>query len=182
MAIAAAALLVALQPVRESWWHWADPDGAYVGNSMNILVGNHTYYLDHPGLPTQDALALAFGAQYLAKKASGSADSRQAFIDEQLLDLDSTRPIYRSWAIALFLASTLVAYLAIGRLWDIGPGASPARCSSSPRPVSDRSRSSSVPTRPSLHCASRSATSWRRRSTGGALFATPRRPFSSASR
>ena len=116
VALAAAALLVALQPVRESWWHWADPDGAYVGNSMNILVGNHTYYLDHPGLPTQDALAIAFGAQYLAKKASGSADSRQAFVDEQLLDLDGTRPIYRSWAIALFLASTLVAYLAIGRL------------------------------------------------------------------
>ena len=181
MAVAAAALLVALQPVRESWWHWADPDGAYVGNSMNILVGNHTHYLDHPGLPTQDALAIAFGAQYLAEKATGSTASRQAFIDERLLDLDSTRPVYRSWAIALFLASALVAYLAIGRLLGHWTWGSPARCSSSPRRGSGRSRSSSGPTRPSPRSASRSGTSWRRRSTAGARFATRRRLSSSAS-
>jgi hypothetical protein len=113
-ALAAAAILVALQPVREPWWHWADPDGAYVGNSLNILDGNHTYYLDHPGLPTQDALALGFGAQYLLDR--GSYDSRQAFVDDRLLDLDAARPLYRTWAIGLFLLSTLIVYLAVGRL------------------------------------------------------------------
>lgn len=116
LALAAAALLVALQPVRAPWWHWADPDGAYVGNSLNILVGNHTYYLDHPGLPTQDALALGFGAQYVAGKVTGSSDSRQAFVDERLLDVDQTRLLYRLWAIALFLGATLIAYVAISRL------------------------------------------------------------------
>ena len=111
--------------MRESWWHWADPDGAYVGNSLNILVGNHTYYLDHPGLPTQDALALGFGAQYLASR--GSFDSRQEFIDDRFLDLDQARPLYRTWAIGIFLLSTLIVYVAVGRLlghwtWGLAGG------------------------------------------------------------
>jgi len=102
--------------MRDEWWHWADPDGAYVGSSLNILLGNHTNYLDHPGLPTQDALAIAFGARYLAGKATGSYDDRLEFANEQMLDLDGTRPIYRTWAIALFLGATLVVYLLVGRL------------------------------------------------------------------
>jgi hypothetical protein len=116
VALGAAALLVALQPVGQAWWHWADPDGAYVGNSLNILDGNHTYYLDHPGLPTQDALALASGAELLVGKATGAYDSRQEYVDERLLDLDGSRVFSRAWAIALFLGATLVAYLAVGRL------------------------------------------------------------------
>lgn len=116
LAVAAAALLVSLQPMRDEWWHWADPDGAYVGSSLNILLGNHTHYLDHPGLPTQDALAIAFGAQYLVGKATGDDDDRLEFANEQMLDLDGARPIYRTWAIALFLGSALLVYLLVGRL------------------------------------------------------------------
>ena len=116
VAVAAAALLVWLQPMQEEWWHWADPDGAYVGSSLNILLGNHTHYLDHPGLPTQDALAVAFGARYLAGKATGRYDDRLEFANEQMLDLNETRPIYRTWAILLFLGATLAVYLILGRL------------------------------------------------------------------
>ena len=116
LALAAAVLLLTVQPIRERWWHWADPDGAYVGSSLNILVGNHTNYLDHPGLPTQDALALAFGANYLVDKARGEHDSRQAFVDDRMLDLDQTRVLYRGWAIALLLGGTLLVYLVVGRL------------------------------------------------------------------
>jgi hypothetical protein len=116
LAVAAAALLVWLQPMRDEWWHWADPDGAYVGSSLNILLGNHTNYLDHPGLPTQDVLAIAFGARYLAGRATGEYDDRLTFANEQMLDLDGTRPIYRTWAIVLFLGATLVFYLLVGRL------------------------------------------------------------------
>jgi hypothetical protein len=116
LAVAAAALLVAVQPIREPWWQWADPDGAYVGSSLNILLGNHTNYLDHPGLPTQDVLALAFGAEFVVGKATGSNDNRESFADEKFLDLDRTRPLYRSWAVLLFLASTLLVYLLVCRL------------------------------------------------------------------
>jgi hypothetical protein len=116
LAVAAATLLVWLQPMRDEWWHWADPDGAYVGSSLNILLGNHTNYLDHPGLPTQDALAIAFGANYLVGKATGTYDDRLEFANEQMLDLDDARPVYRTWAILLFLAATLLVYLLVGRL------------------------------------------------------------------
>jgi hypothetical protein len=116
LALCAAALVVALQPIRDPWWHWADPDGAYVGSSLNILLGNHTDYLDHPGLPTQDALAIAFYAEYAIERATGRADSKGSFVDEQMLDLDQARPLYRSWALFLFFGATLLVYLLISRL------------------------------------------------------------------
>ena len=116
LAVLAAAVMVWQQPMRASWWSFADPDGAYVGSSLNILLGNHTNYLDHPGLPTQDALALGFGAEYLVRSATGEAESRQAFADAEMLDLDSARWLYRGWAIALFLGATLLVYLVLTRL------------------------------------------------------------------
>jgi hypothetical protein len=116
LAVAAAVVVLALQPVRAPWWIFADPDGAYVGSSLNILLGNHTNYLDHPGLPTQDVLTLGFGAEYLVGKATGKYDDRQAFVNEKMLDLDSARALYRTWAIALFLGATLLVYVVVARL------------------------------------------------------------------
>jgi hypothetical protein len=116
LAVAAAVLFLALQPIRESWWHWADPDGAYAGSSLNILFGNHTHYLDHPGLPTQDALAIAFGAEYLVGKATGAFDTRQAFVEDRMLDLDQSRVVYRLWAALLFVGAALLVYVAVWRL------------------------------------------------------------------
>jgi hypothetical protein len=116
LALAAAFLVVALQPVRHSWWLSADPDGAYVGNSLNILLGNHTNYLDHPGLPTQDALAIGFGAQYLIGKATGGISDRESFANDRMLDLDQARPLYRTWAMILFLGATLLVYAVVRRL------------------------------------------------------------------
>lgn len=112
-AVASAALMLALQPVRSSWWNFADPDGAYVGSSLNILVGNHTNYLDHPGLPTQDALALAFGAKHLVGRAD---ETRMDFVNATMLDLDGARWLYRGWAILLFLGSALLVYVVVARL------------------------------------------------------------------
>ncbi|HSI97207.1 MAG TPA: glycosyltransferase family 39 protein, partial [Gaiellaceae bacterium] len=123
LTLAAAAFLVSLQPVRSSWWSSADPDGAYVGNSVNILLGNHTNYLDHPGLPTQDALALSFGARYLVERATGRAEGREEFANDVLLDLDAARPIYRGWALFLFFGSALLVFALVSRLlghWSWG--------------------------------------------------------------
>lgn len=116
LAVFAAALMVWLQPMRASWWHFADPDGAYVGSSLNILLGNHTNYLDHPGLPTQDALALGFGAEYLARRLTGASETRQEFAEQKMLDLDGARWLYRGWAIALFLGATGLVYIVLTRL------------------------------------------------------------------
>ena len=116
LALAASVLVLALQPFTEPWWEWADPDGAYTGSSFNILLGNHTNYLDHPGLPTQGALAIAFGAEYRVGTAMGSGDDRVTFVNEQMLDLDRTRPIYRGWAMFLFIGSALLVYALVARL------------------------------------------------------------------
>ncbi len=122
-ALAVALAVVLLQPMGEPWWINADPDGAYVGSSLNILIGNHTNYLDHPGLPTQDALALGFGAEYLIDKARGDVHGRQSFVDRQFLDLNRARPLYRGWAIALFVGGAALVYwtlaLFLGR-WTWG--------------------------------------------------------------
>jgi hypothetical protein len=112
-AVGVALLLVLLEPIGEPWWINADPDGAYVASSLNILIGNHTDYLDHPGLPTQDALALGFGAEYLFDKAAGNVTGRQQFVDRQFLDLDRARPLYRGWTIALFIGGAVAVYWAL---------------------------------------------------------------------
>ena len=104
------------------------PDGAYVGSGLNILIGNHTSYLDHPGLPTQDALALAFGAWYLVDRARGDDAGRTAFfVDRRMLDLDGSRWLYRGWAIATFASGQLLVALLMGRLfghwsWGVAGG------------------------------------------------------------
>jgi hypothetical protein len=127
LVVAAAALMVWLQPVRASWWSFADPDGAYVGSSLNILMGNHTNYLDHPGLPTQDVLALAFGTEYVVERVTGDGQDRQTFSEAKMLDLDGSRWLYRGWAVALFLGSTLLVYVLVTRLlghwtWGLAGG------------------------------------------------------------
>jgi hypothetical protein len=60
--LVAVALVIALRGVPAPWSVHVDPDGAYVGSSLNILRGEHTQYLDHPGLPTQVGLAIASAA------------------------------------------------------------------------------------------------------------------------
>lgn len=127
VAVAVAALVVALPDSGSPWWIYADPDGAYVGSGANILIGNHTSYLDHPGLPTQEALALGFGAWYLLDRGRGVDGDRTAFVDRRLLDLDGVRLLYRGWAIALFVGGALLVTTLLGRLlghwtWGVAGG------------------------------------------------------------
>jgi hypothetical protein len=113
--VAALAVAVAWSGLRLPWWVYADPDGAYTGSAVNILLGNHTQYLDHPGLPTQDALAVGYGTWYLVEKAVGDVDSRQAFADEILGDLDSSRWLYRAWAMLLYAGGAALVVVVVGR-------------------------------------------------------------------
>lgn len=113
--VAALAFVVAWPGLRLPWWVYADPDGAYTGSAVNIVLGNHTQYLDHPGLPTQDALALGYGAWYVVEKAAGGVESRQAFADEILGDLDSSRWLYRAWAMLLYAGGAALVVGVVGR-------------------------------------------------------------------
>jgi hypothetical protein len=111
-----ALVLVLLQPFASPWWITADPDGAYVGSALNVLEGHPTVYLDHPGVPNQEALAVVFGAQYVVQRIAGHTSGVRAFVAHQLLHLDGARPVYRGFTIALFVAASLAAYAA-GARW-----------------------------------------------------------------
>src|SRR5919106_2279851 len=124
-----AALVIALARPQygHEWWTSADPDGPYVGNSLNLLIANPTSYLDHPGLPTQDALAVAFGAWRLGDEVLGDAPDPDAWVDERLLDLDGLRPVYFGLSLAYHVGGALLAFLLMAKLlghwtWGLAGG------------------------------------------------------------
>ena len=127
-AVALAAGMVVARGVSQPWWLTADADAVYTTSGLNLLLGNHTFYLDHPGLPTEEALEAGFGAQYLAEKATGDRTGGvQAFADHIFLNLDRARPVYRSLAVAFYLLGVALAFLLVTRLlghWTWGFAAS----------------------------------------------------------
>ncbi len=109
--------------MRSPWWTYADADAAYSATSLNLLDGEHAEYLDHPGLPLEEAGALVFAAQYAADRVRGDAGSRREFVDRNLSNLDSARPVFRGLAIAFYLAGAALSFLLIGRVlrsWGAG--------------------------------------------------------------
>jgi hypothetical protein len=116
LVVAAATLFaIAVQPLTEPWWIQADPDGAYVGSALNLLQHNPTVYLDHPGIPNQEALALVFGGQFVVERIAGRTPGADAFVAHQLLHLDGARALYRGFAIAVFVLASLAVYTAVAR-------------------------------------------------------------------
>src|SRR5437763_13525025 len=95
--LAVAATVVFAQPLASPWWIYGDADATYTASGLQIAAGRHTRYLDHPGLPIQEALAIAFDAEWVvARVADGT--SHGAFVREQLLHLDRTRATFRAMA------------------------------------------------------------------------------------
>jgi hypothetical protein len=110
--IAAAVALVAAQPVTGPWWINADADATYSASALNIVSGDYSRYFDHPGLPTQEALALTFGAVSLAH-----GGPTRAWATDEMLHLDRARPVFRGWAILFFVGGAALAYLLMSRLF-----------------------------------------------------------------
>jgi hypothetical protein len=121
-ALCASAVVVAAQPVRSPWWTYADADGTYVGAALDLLLGEPVRYLDHPGLPLEELLSVAFGVGELADRASGGAGGRE-YVDGLLLDLEQTKPLFRGLAIAFYLGGAALAVVLLARLfghWGYG--------------------------------------------------------------
>lgn len=110
--LAAAVVLVAAQPVTGPWWLNADADATYSASALNIVSGSHSRYFDHPGLPTQEVLALTFGAVSLAH-----GGPTRAWATNEMLHLDRARPVFRGWAILFFVGGAALAYLLLSRLF-----------------------------------------------------------------
>jgi Dolichyl-phosphate-mannose-protein mannosyltransferase len=130
-----AALAVDAQPVRSPWWTYADADATYTASALNLMLGREMTYVDHPGLPLTEAVAVASGVDALVTEGSLSSDARLRYVDRTLLDLDGARWLFRGFAAAFYLLGALLAFvlavrlfghwtwgLANGLLWLAAPG------------------------------------------------------------
>lgn len=133
--VAVAGLGVAAQPVRSPWWTYADADASYTASALNLALGREVTFVDHPGLPLTEAVAIAFGVETLLGEGSLSESARLAFVDRALLDLDRTRGTFRSFSVLVYLLGALLSFLfaarlfghwtwglAAGLLWAAAPG------------------------------------------------------------
>lgn len=90
---------------------YADADGAYSGSALSILAGHGTDYLDHPGLPEQELLALSFGVASLPH-----GGPTQSWAADEMIHLDRARLIFRGWAITFFIGGAALAFFLLKRL------------------------------------------------------------------
>lgn len=133
--VVVAALAVAAQPTRSPWWTYADADASYTASALNLVLGREVSFVDHPGLPLTEAVAIAFGVETLWEEGSLSESARLAFVDRALLDLDRTRWTFRGFSVLVYLLGAVLSFffaarlfghwtwgLAAGLLWAAAPG------------------------------------------------------------
>jgi dolichyl-phosphate-mannose-protein mannosyltransferase len=101
---------------------WADTDGSYSASALNIASGVETRYFDHPGLPNQEVLALTFAATSLP-----DGGPRRSWATSEMTHLDRARPVFRGWAIAIFMGGALLMYVVLRRFlghwtWGVAGG------------------------------------------------------------
>jgi hypothetical protein len=109
-------VIAASQPLLSPWWIYADADATYVGSSANLMAGEHTFYLDHPGMPLEDLMAMTFETRYLAKKIVTGEGSPHQYAGERLLNLDGERPYFRGFAILFYLFGAALSFFVAFRL------------------------------------------------------------------
>jgi hypothetical protein len=87
--IAAAVFLAVRQPLGAPWWFYADADATYASSALNMAVGRHANYLDHPGLPELEILTLSFEAVSLPH-----GGPNRTWAGDEMLHLDRARVIF----------------------------------------------------------------------------------------
>jgi hypothetical protein len=116
VAVAFVGIVVGWQPVGAPWWLYADADATYTASGIELMAGEHTFYLDHPGMPLQDAMSMTTEMRYLAHKLTNEHETPHAYAGRRLLDLDDSRVWFRGWAILFYVAGALFAFVALWRL------------------------------------------------------------------
>ncbi len=112
-----AALAVDAQPIRSPWWTYADADASYTASALNLMLGEEVPFVDHPGLPITEAVAVAAGVDALLEERSLSQAARLHYVDRTLLDLDRARGLFRGFAVAFYLLGALLAFVLAQRLF-----------------------------------------------------------------
>jgi hypothetical protein len=84
------------------------------------MGGRHTNYLDHPGMPLQDVMAVTTDVRYAVDRVLHGSVARSDYVQQRVFNLDDSRVYFRGWAIVFFLFGVLIAYLTMSRLFG-GP-------------------------------------------------------------
>lgn len=114
--LVAAIAVILVQPLGAPWWYHADADATYVANSYELGAGHYTWYLDHPGMPLQDLMAVTFGARYFVYKLSGGSASRAEYLNDRLLHLDDSRVYFRTFAAIFYLLGAAIAFWVVRKM------------------------------------------------------------------
>ena len=112
-----AAVAVDAQPIRSPWWTYADADASYTASALNLMLGQEVPFVDHPGLPITEAIAVATGVDALLEERSLAWDARLHYVDRTLLDLDRARGLFRGFAIGVYLLGAFLAFVLAARLF-----------------------------------------------------------------
>ncbi|MCC7291924.1 MAG: glycosyltransferase family 39 protein [Phycisphaerales bacterium] len=108
-ALVLAALALLLTRPLSPWWLSADCDANYVASAVNLLLGQPTEKLDHPGLPLQALLAASLALDH-AFRSITSGLTLEAYCDALLQDMTPILWIVRAWAILFFLGAMLTTF------------------------------------------------------------------------
>ena len=94
-----AIVVVEAQPVRSPWWTYADADASYTASGLNMMLGRPVPFVDHPGLPVTEAVAVLSGLDAVRTEHSLAWTARERYVDRALLNLDGSRWLFRGIAI-----------------------------------------------------------------------------------
>ena len=87
------------------------------------MAGEHTFYLDHPGMPLEDLMAMTFETRYVLQNVFHGGTSPHAYAAKQMLDLDQSRVYWRGFAILFYCLGAAIAFFVCSRLlghWGFG--------------------------------------------------------------
>jgi hypothetical protein len=99
---------------------YADGDATYAASGIELMGGQHTNYLDHPGMPVLDLMAMTTDVRYAAHRVLHGSVKRSDYVQQRLFNLDDSRIYFRGWAMMFFVFGVLSAFITMSRLFG-GP-------------------------------------------------------------
>jgi hypothetical protein len=110
--VGAALAIVLAQPISSPWWTYADADAPYAASGLNLLIGQPTRYLDHPGLALEELFAVAGGVD-----ATLHGERPRRYVDSRMLDLNREKGLWRGLAAAFYLVGAALSFLTAAALF-----------------------------------------------------------------
>lgn len=110
-------IVVGSQPIRAPWWLYADADATYTASSIDLMAGEHTFYLDHPGMPLQDLMAMTVETRYVAHKLVHEHATTRSYAGQRLLHLDDSVAWWRAYAVLFYALGATAAFVVCARLF-----------------------------------------------------------------